>query len=242
MPSAGLYIHIPFCNIKCIYCDFYSVVDQESTIPDFFKALFKEIQSINTDTSKWDIDTIFIGGGTPSLINPDLISKLIDQLSIKFNLSNIKEFSLEANPGEANFEYLKGYRDLGINRLSIGVQSLDPMLLKFLTRLHNPEDVFHTFENARKAGFDNINCDLIFNIPNQSMSIWKRDLQSIIDLNPNHISCYSLTVEKNTQLFQYINNGKVKMPNEDKSIDYYKWAQYQLAEQKYNNPVKIICY
>ena len=88
-----IYIHIPFCNIKCIYCDFYSVVDQKSTIPDFFKALFKEIQSINTDTSKWDIDTIFIGGGTPSLINPDLISKLIDQLSIKFNLSNIKEFS-----------------------------------------------------------------------------------------------------------------------------------------------------
>ena len=231
MPSAGLYIHIPFCNIKCIYCDFYSVVDQESTIPDFFKALFKEIQSINTDTSKWNIDTIFIGGGTPSLINPDLISKLIDQLSIKFNLSNIKEFSLEANPGEAKFEYLKGYRDLGINRLSIGVQSLDPMLLKFLTRLHNPKDVFHTFENARKAGFDNINCDLIFNIPSQPMSIWKRDLQTIIDLNPDHISCYSLTVEKNTQLFQYINNGKVKMPSEDKSIDYYKWAQYKLAEQ-----------
>ena len=234
MPSAGLYIHIPFCNIKCIYCDFYSIVDQESTIPDFFKALFKEIQSINTDTSKWNIDTIFIGGGTPSLINPDLISKLIDQLSKKFNLSNIKEFSLEANPGEAKFEYLKGYRDLGINRLSIGVQSLDPMLLKFLTRLHNPEDVFHTFENARKAGFDNINCDLIFNIPNQSMSIWKRDLQTIIDLNPDHISCYSLTVEKNTQLFQYINNGKVQMPSEDKSIDYYKWAQYKLAEQGFH--------
>ena len=234
MPSAGLYIHIPFCNIKCIYCDFYSVVDQESTIPDFFKALFKEIQSINTDTSKWNIDTIFIGGGTPSLINPDLISKLIDQLSKKFNLSNIKEFSLEANPGEAKFEYLKGYRDLGINRLSIGVQSLDPMLLKFLTRLHNPEDVFHTFENARKAGFDNINCDLIFNIPNQSMSIWKRDLQTIIDLNPDHISCYSLTVEKNTQLFQYINNGKVQMPSEYKSLNYYKWSQYKLAEQGFH--------
>ena len=115
MPSAGLYIHIPFCNIKCIYCDFYSVVDQEKTVPKFFKALFKEIQSCNTDTSKWKINTIFIGGGTPSLIEPDLISKLIEQLSIKFDISNVKEFTIEANPGESKFEYLKEYHDLGIN-------------------------------------------------------------------------------------------------------------------------------
>ena len=234
MPSAGLYIHIPFCNIKCIYCDFYSVVDQEKTIPKFFKALFKEIQSCNTDTSKWKINTIFIGGGTPSLIEPDLISKLIEQLSIKFDISNVKEFTIEANPGESKFEYLKEYHDLGINRLSIGVQSLEPKLLEFLTRLHNSDDVFHTFENARKAGFENINCDLIFNIPNQPISIWKRDLQKIIDLDPEHISCYSLTVEENTQLFQYVKNGKVKMPSDDTNIDYYRWAQFILAEKGFD--------
>ena len=234
MPSAGIYIHIPFCNIKCIYCDFYSVVDQEKTIPKFFRALFNEIKSCNTDTSEWQIDTIFIGGGTPSLIEPNLISKLIEELSMKFNLSDVKEFTIEANPGEAKFEYLKEYNDLGINRLSIGVQSLEPKLLEFLTRIHNPSDVFHTFDNARKAGFKNINCDLIFNIPNQSIDTWKRDLQKIIDLDPEHISCYSLTVEGNTQLFQYVKNGKVKMPNQDTNIDYYKLAQLILAKENFN--------
>ena len=233
MPTAGLYIHIPFCRIKCMYCDFYSITERDDDIPSFFKALLKEIQLCTIDTSKWKINTIFIGGGTPSLNHPDLIIKLINTLSEKFDISKVVEFTIEANPGEAEMESLKEFHDLGINRLSIGAQSLEPELLNFLTRNHSPSDVITTFENARKAGYNNINCDLIYNIPNQTIDIWKRDLQKVIDLQPDHISCYSLTVEKNTKLFRYVADGTITMPSDDESINYYEWTQSSLSNNNF---------
>ena len=216
-----------------MYCDFYSIADKDFEMPSFFDALLKEIELCETDTDNWTIDTIFIGGGTPSLTDPRHIEKLIRTLESKFDLSNVTEFTMEANPGEAPVERLKAFYDLGINRLSMGVQSLEPDLLQFLTRIHGPEAVFETFDGARKAGFDNINCDLIFNIPGQTMDIWKRDLQTIIDLNPEHLSCYSLTVEEGTQLYQYVNRGKVTMPSDDQSADLYLWTQTIMAKNGY---------
>tara|TARA_B100000408_G_scaffold130506_1_gene115347 strand:+ start:390 stop:1472 length:1083 start_codon:yes stop_codon:yes gene_type:complete len=216
-----------------MYCDFYSVADKDFEMPSFFDALLKEIELCETDTNNWTIDTIFIGGGTPSLTDPRHIEKLIRALESKFDLSNVTEFTMEANPGEAPAERLKAFYDLGVNRLSMGVQSLEPDLLQFLTRIHGPEAVFKTFDGARKAGFDNINCDLIFNIPGQTMDIWKRDLQTIIDLNPEHLSCYSLTVEEGTQLYQYVNRGKVTMPSDDQSADLYLWTQSIMAKNGY---------
>jgi oxygen-independent coproporphyrinogen-3 oxidase len=216
-----------------MYCDFYSVADKDFEMPSFFDALLKEIELCETDTNNWTIDTIFIGGGTPSLTDPRHIEKLIRTLESKFDLSNVTEFTMEANPGEAPAERLKAFYDLGVNRLSMGVQSLEPDLLQFLTRIHGPEAVFKTFDGARKAGFDNINCDLIFNIPGQTMDIWKRDLQTIIDLNPEHLSCYSLTVEEGTQLYQYVNRGKVTMPSDDQSADLYLWTQSIMAKNGY---------
>ena len=216
-----------------MYCDFYSITERDDDIPSFFKALLKEIQLCTIDTSKWKINTIFIGGGTPSLIHPDLIIKLINTLSEKFDISNVAEFTIEANPGEAEMESLKEFHDLGINRLSIGVQSLEPELLNFLTRNHSPSDAITTFENARKAGYKNINCDLIYNIPNQTIDIWKRDLQKVIDLQPDHISCYSLTVEKNTKLFRYVTDGTITMPSDDESINYYEWTQSSLSNNNF---------
>ena len=233
MLTAGIYIHTPFCRVKCMYCDFYSVADKDFEMPSFFDALLKEIELCETDTNNWTIDTIFIGGGTPSLTDPRHIEKLIRTLESKFDLSNVTEFTMEANPGEAPAERLKAFYDLGVNRLSMGVQSLEPDLLRFLTRIHGPEAVFKTFDGARKAGFDNINCDLIFNIPGQTMDIWKRDLQTIIDLNPEHLSCYSLTVEEGTQLYQYVNRGKVTMPSDDQSADLYLWTQSIMAKNGY---------
>ena len=233
MLTAGIYIHTPFCRVKCMYCDFYSVADKDFEMPSFFDALLKEIKLCETDTNNWTIDTIFIGGGTPSLTDPRHIEKLIRTLESKFDLSNVTEFTMEANPGEAPAERLKAFYDLGVNRLSMGVQSLEPDLLQFLTRIHGPEAVFKTFDGARKAGFDNINCDLIFNIPGQTMDIWKRDLQTIIDLNPEHLSCYSLTVEEGTQLYQYVNRGKVTMPSDDQSADLYLWTQSIMAKNGY---------
>ena len=233
MQTAGIYIHTPFCKVKCMYCDFYSVADRDSDMPAFCGALLKEIELCEIHASDWTIDTIFIGGGTPSLINPKHIEKMIQTLDNKFDLSHVTEFTIEANPGEAPIERLKAFRELGINRLSIGVQSLELNLLQFLTRIHGPEEVFTTFDAARKAGYDNINFDLIFNIPGQTLDIWKRDLHTIIDLNPEHISCYSLTVEENTQLFQYVNRGLITMPCDDQSSEYYQWTQFIMGENGY---------
>ena len=230
MPKAGIYIHMPFCRVKCMYCDFYSVADRDDAIPAFFEALLKEIDMCETEPSGWIIDTIFIGGGTPSLTPPHQLEKLIRTLDRKFNISQVTEFTMETNPGEAPADSLKAYRELGVNRISMGVQSLEPSLLQFLTRIHGPEEVFKTFDAARHAGFDNINCDLIFNIPGQTIDIWQRDLQRIIDLEPEHMSCYSLTVEEGTQLYQYVNRGKVTMPSNDQSAEFYQWTQSTMTD------------
>ena len=233
MPKSGIYIHMPFCKVKCMYCDFYSVADKDEAIPTFFDALINEIKMCETDTRNWIIDTIFIGGGTPSLMTPYQLENLIKALDKKFELTHVSEFTLEANPGEAPLERLKSFRALGVNRISIGVQSLQPSLLKFLTRIHDPKNAFKTFDNARQAGFENINCDLIFGIPNQTIKIWESDLRRILDLGPEHMSCYSLIVEKGTQLYQYVKRGKVKMPNDDQSAAYYRSTQSTMADYAY---------
>lgn len=233
MVKAGIYIHIPFCKTKCFYCDFYSVAGRDEVIPRFIKALLKEIESYELNKN-WIFDTLFIGGGTPSLMQPGQIESILKVLQSKFDITQIKEITMEANPGEAPLNKLMDFKSLGINRLSIGTQSLNRRLLKFLTRLHSPEDVFITVKAARTAGFDNINCDLIFNIPGQSLNTWKKDLKSIIALEIEHLSCYSLTVEENTILFQNVKQGKIIMPGEDQSADLYKWTQDKLQKTGYD--------
>ena len=217
MKSAGIYIHIPFCAVKCIYCDFYSITDRENSIPRFTNAIVKEIETCTVDVSNWKLETIFIGGGTPSLLNGRNIESILNALERKYDLAQIKEWTMEANPGEAPLERLKDFRSLGINRLSMGVQTLEPDLLKFLTRIHSPNQVFETYEHARNAGFENINCDLIYSMPGQSWEIWERDLLRVLDLKPEHISAYTLTLEKGTELYQFVKKGQVTMPEEDQT-------------------------
>lgn len=214
MNTTGIYIHIPFCKSKCIYCDFYSVAGQDNKIEIFVNALIREIETCPVDTTKWTFDTIFIGGGTPSLLNAQQMEKIISALDDKYDLNKIIEFTIEANPGEAPKEKLKEFYSLGINRLSIGVQSFKSELLQFLSRIHSTEDVFGTFQSARAAGFENINCDLIYNIPGQSLDNWQYDLDTLVELNPEHISAYSLTVERETELHRLIKNGTVKRPDD----------------------------
>ena len=222
MYSAGIYIHIPFCTIKCIYCDFYSITDQEKTIPRFVSAIQREIEICSNDTGDWMFDTIFIGGGTPSLLNAKSIELIINTLKKKFDLNNIKEFTIEVNPGEASLKRLKKYNNLGINRLSIGVQSLNPTHLNFLGRAHSSKQALETIKNAQTAGFENINCDLIYLIPGQDFNDWVKDLKKIIQLNPDHISAYTLTLEKGTELFRKVKNRLIRMPAEDKSAEWFK--------------------
>jgi len=221
MKSAGIYIHIPFCAVKCIYCDFYSITDRENSIPRFINAIVKEIETCTVDVSNWKLETIFIGGGTPSLLNGRNIESILNALERKYNLAQKKEWTMEANPGEAPLERLKDFRSLGINRLSMGVQSLEPDLLKFLTRIHSANQVFETYEHARNAGFENINCDLIYSMPGQSWEIWERDLLRVLDLKPEHISAYTLTLEKGTELYQFVKKGQVTMPEEDQTGEWF---------------------
>jgi oxygen-independent coproporphyrinogen-3 oxidase len=233
MKKSGIYIHIPFCAVKCMYCDFYSIADQNSQIPVFIKTLIKEINMYEVDSKKLIFDTIFIGGGTPSLLEPKYIEEILSTLNKKFNLTNVKEFTIEANPGEAPKERLTDFYNLGINRLSIGVQSLQPSLLKFLTRIHSAEQVFETFSNARSVGFKNINCDLIYSIPGQTWEMWEEDLRKIISLKPNHISAYTLTVENGTELFDLVRKNVIKMPNDDKTGDWFSKTHSILEENGY---------
>ena len=221
MTPAGIYIHIPFCAIKCMYCDFYSIADRENSIPKFIEAISKEIELCEIDVSKWTIDTIFIGGGTPSLLKEDLMELILSRLHNKYDLTNLKEITIEANPGEAPKNRLKAFKGMGINRISIGAQSFQPELLKFLTRIHDKDQIFETYDNARNAGFDNINCDLIYSIPGQTWSNWQEDLNTIIDMNPEHISAYTLTAEKGTELFSMVSQNTVTMPNKKQESNWF---------------------
>ena len=232
--TAGIYIHIPFCSVKCMYCDFYSITDRNQDIPIFINSLIKEIElsKIKYDFD-WEFDTIFIGGGTPSLLEPKYVEIIIDKINHTFNLSSIKEITLETNPGEAPFERLKAYKSIGINRLSIGFQSFDPKILKFLDRLHSPNESINTFKNARLAGFENINADLIFNIPGQSPKRWENDLKQLISLDLEHISTYSLTVEKGTVLNSEVKKGNIVMPNEEIDLAMYEFGLDQLVSKNY---------
>ena len=232
--TAGIYIHIPFCSVKCMYCDFYSITDRNQDIPIFINSLIKEIElsKIKYDFD-WEFDTIFIGGGTPSLLEPKYVEIIIDKINRTFNLSSIKEITLETNPGEAPFERLKAYKSIGINRLSIGFQSFDPKILKFLDRLHSPNESIDTFKNARLAGFENINADLIFNIPGQSPKRWENDLKQLISLDLEHISTYSLTVEKGTVLNSEVKKGNIVMPNEEIDLAMYEFGLDQLVSKNY---------
>tara|TARA_B100000214_G_scaffold216718_1_gene157434 strand:+ start:675 stop:1754 length:1080 start_codon:yes stop_codon:yes gene_type:complete len=197
-----------------MYCDFYSITDSEDAIPQFVEAMCWEITNCTIDVSDWEFDTIFIGGGTPSLLKAIHIDGILSCLNKNYDLSNVKEITIEANPGEAPKDRLKDLKSMGINRLSIGVQSLQPQLLKFLTRIHSKEQVFETYNNARLSGFNNINCDLIYSIPNQTLNMWEQDLNTIIKMEPEHISAYALTVEKGTDLFSMVYNNKISMPSD----------------------------
>tara|TARA_S200000501_G_scaffold169855_1_gene159969 strand:- start:17073 stop:18200 length:1128 start_codon:yes stop_codon:yes gene_type:complete len=234
MKKSAIYIHIPFCKVKCIYCDFYSITNREKQIPLFTKLLIEEINSYRRyNKKKWEFNTIFFGGGTPSILPVKNIEKILIQLDDVFDISNVKEITLEANPGEASFNFLNDIKKIGINRLSIGFQSFNDKVLKNLGRFHRSNDCFKTFKNARKAGFKNINTDMIFNIPNLSTNQWIGDIKKLISLEPEHISAYSLTVEPSTKLFNLVKNNKMLMPSEQIDIEQFLITKDILMKNKY---------
>jgi oxygen-independent coproporphyrinogen-3 oxidase len=222
LKETALYIHIPFCDHKCIYCDFYSIITEDNILP-YLNALLREIDYYSNLYSEDRIYTsIYFGGGTPSLMEPDYILKIIESLKSNFRVSQDAEITLETNPGTVNNEKLKLFYDAGINRISIGIQSFDENDLKFLTRIHDKNTAIKTVFDAKDTGFENINIDLIFNLPNQTKEKWESNLSIAINLPVTHISAYSLILERGTILNKMVLDGKVKIQDEDHDADLYQ--------------------
>ena len=216
-----------------MYCDFYSITEREQDADRFVTALCNEISQSFLDEYPWIFDTLFIGGGTPSLLNGNQLESILTTVSKKVPFSNLIEKTIEINPGEASLEKLTDFYSLGMNRVSMGVQTLEEELLTFLTRSHSVKQVFEIFDHSRTAGFKNLNCDLIYEIPGQTPNIWKRDMNRIIELNPEHISAYSLTVEKGTELFQMVKSNEVTMPCNSESADLFTLTRSFLSYHQY---------
>jgi oxygen-independent coproporphyrinogen-3 oxidase len=220
---SGLYIHIPFCEHKCIYCDFYSLApavpsdqDQSQTtmIARFLACLDHEID-LQGEKFKSDdaYQTVFFGGGTPSLLAPAAVGKILKKLSAKFSIHPDAEITLETNPGTVDVQKLKKFRDAGINRLSVGIQSFHDGDLRFLTRIHSSETARSCIRDAFEAGFEDVSIDLIFSLPRQTPERWRFNLEQAVALRPTHLSCYSLIVEPGTPLFSMVRN-KLITPRE----------------------------
>ena len=222
LKETAVYIHIPFCEHKCIYCDFYSIITKDN-ITSFLQALKKEINHYaDLHSSDRIISSIFFGGGTPSLMSPSYISEIIELVKKRFKVSADAEITLETNPGTVEQTKLKEFKQIGINRLSIGVQSFDDNELKFLTRIHDKQTAIDTVLKANQVGFENISIDLIFNLPNQTKKLWQQNLEAAVSLPITHISTYSLILERGTILNKMVLDGKVKIQGDDYDADLYE--------------------
>lgn len=227
----GIYIHIPFCQRKCYYCDFISYSNKDSKIEEYIEAVKKEIR---LQKVKSTITTIYIGGGTPSYIDSRYIKEIVSEIQIK-NISKTAEITIEVNPGTITLEKLKDYKEIGINRLSIGLQVTQDELLKQIGRIHNYEQFLETYKVARDVGFDNINVDLMLGIPNQRIRDLKESLNKVIELQPEHISVYSLIVEEGTPIAHKIENGDLKLPEEDLERNMYWYIKNTLELNGYKH-------
>ncbi len=212
-----LYVHIPFCVRKCQYCDFLSGPSDEETKDRYIEALLKEIRAAE-HTEDYEIVSVFIGGGTPSALKAEAIASIMRTLQEQFFFCEDAEVTIEANPGTVDLEKLTIYRNVGINRLSLGLQSTDAEELKLLGRIHSYEEFLKSYEWARKAGFSNINIDLMFAIPGQTGEAWRQHLYQVAELNPEHISAYSLIIEEGTPFAEQ----NLDLPDEDTEYQMYE--------------------
>lgn len=231
-----LYVHIPFCAHKCHYCDFNSHVRNEPPWATYQQSLLKELSlwAAHPAFSGRRLDSLFFGGGTPSLAPPELIAAVIEKADTLFGITGQTEITLESNPGSADTERFKGYRQAGVNRLSIGIQSLDNKMLRWLERIHSRDEAIMAFELARQADFDNISIDLMFGLPNQTLEQWLDTLHMAIKLEPEHISCYQLTVEAHTALAARHAQQPYPLPDDTLALSMLFSTREQLAAAGYH--------
>src|SRR3972149_57161 len=252
-PDTLIYIHIPFCKHRCAYCDFNTYAGQEDSIPAYVTALINEIQFVGLRAPerasgrcerRWNesetkveapnnVHTVFFGGGTPSLLSAPQFDSILQALRAPFTFTADAEISIEANPGTVSPEKLNAIRASGINRISFGVQSANTEELHMLERIHNFFTVIEAVSTARKAGFDNLNLDLIYGLPEQTLSTWQTTLQRIVDLHPEHISAYALTLEHGTPFGRWSSKGLLPLPDPDLAAEMYEWTGETLEANGY---------
>ncbi|GKX31144.1 coproporphyrinogen III oxidase [Vallitalea longa] len=213
--NISLYIHIPFCKSKCNYCDFLSFDNKASVMKEYVQALISEIKSYSEVTKEYMVKSIFIGGGTPSILSCADIESIFEALKLYYNIDNNAEITIEANPGTLNEDKIGRVLDSGVNRISLGLQSCNDNLLKRLGRIHTFDEFLLNYDLLRKYKFSNINVDMMFALPNQKMTDLEYDLKSIIDLRPEHISYYSLIIEEGTNFSKMYKDNKLNLPDED---------------------------
>jgi oxygen-independent coproporphyrinogen III oxidase len=231
MQPYSLYLHVPFCQKRCSYCDFNTYAGQADRIPDYVAALNREIALVGTSApAKIPVHTLFFGGGTPSLLSAPQYETLLKTIDSIYELQPGFEATLEANPGTVTGPYLQSLKKTGFNRISFGMQTADPGELALLGRIHDFNDVIQAVKWARQAGFEQINLDLIFGLPYQSLETWRASVEAALRLDPEHLSLYALTVEHGTPLFRWVGRGLVPPPDGDLAADMYDWAEQRLEE------------
>ncbi|MDR3554716.1 MAG: radical SAM family heme chaperone HemW [Syntrophobacteraceae bacterium] len=226
----GLYIHTPFCRSKCFYCDFYSVASR-AEIPAWLEAVRAEMKLYKEEFPAFD--SLYLGGGTPSVLEERDLAALLESILQNFAFGADPEMTMEANPESLSPEKLKTLRDFGLNRISLGVQSLEDSDLKYLGRAHSAGQALRAFEACRSAGFSNVSVDLIYGLETQSLKSWKKTLDTILELRPEHISCYQLTFEKGTALWKKKEAGRVRSIGEKMEAAFFLWTSRYLQRRGY---------
>lgn len=233
----GIYIHIPFCISKCFYCDFTSYANRENMIEKYIYALCNEILAKAEILSEYKVTTIYIGGGTPSYIDSKYIKQIFDTLMLVINKEDVKEITIEVNPNSVDEEKMRSYKEIGINRISIGLQSTYDTILKKIGRAHNLKDFEDTLELANKVGFKNISVDLIYPLPDLDLEKFKESVEYVINLkdkNVKHISIYNLEVHENTKLAFLLKEGYVTLVDEDTEYEMYEYLRKRFEEEEYH--------
>jgi oxygen-independent coproporphyrinogen-3 oxidase len=225
----GLYVHVPFCVSKCAYCDFASYAGREVDVPRYVDAVVREITRRGVETGHPHADTIFLGGGTPSLLDEFQAARILDALGAAFSIEDGAEITCECNPGTLTTSFAAALRKAGVNRLSLGAQAAQPRLLRLLGRIHDWEQVIASVGVARQAGFENINLDLMFGLPGQTVADMRDTLLAALELSPTHLSCYGLIVEEGTPISRDIAAGKMALPEEAAERAMYELARQTLA-------------
>jgi len=232
----GLYLHFPYCISKCPYCDFNSYqLKEENQISSYISALYQEITIYSQKLKKNNIKTIYLGGGTPTILSGVQIYNILEFCKEKFTIEKDAEITIEANPGTLDGEKIKLLTESGTNRLSLGAQSFNDLLLKKLGRIHNTQDIIDSYYLAREKGFNNINIDIMFALPDQTTEDLQTTLEKAISLKPDHLSLYNLTIKPGTEYYKKFKRGKLKLPTEDEEFDMYNWAINFLKENNFEH-------